>query len=124
MRRTQFMGASKSKPANDGRMSLVDLVSFDLKRVFEPDELALAEKRVAMFNHAPMLLAAGHFVWGVTLLAQCICTNFFSEMLIPMLLLALVLAVDGAFALLIRIRSNFQPHLVSRAVCGFLAASG
>ena len=45
MRRTQFTGAGKSKPADEGRMSMFDLVSFDLKRVFDPEEMALAEKR-------------------------------------------------------------------------------
>ena len=124
MRRTQIAGVAKDKAADDGRMSFRDLITFDLKRAFEPEEAALAEKRVAMFNHAPKLLGAGHVIWGVTLLAQCVCTNFFSQMLVPMLLLVLVLAVDGAFAFMIRIRANFQPHLVNRGVCGFLAVSG
>jgi diguanylate cyclase (GGDEF)-like protein len=101
-----------------------DLIACDLKRAFDPDEIGLAERRVAAFNHAPMLLAAGHLTWGVTMLAQCVCSNFLAEMLVPMLLLVLLLAVDGAFALLIRIKANFQPHLVTRAICGFLAATG
>jgi diguanylate cyclase (GGDEF)-like protein len=101
-----------------------DLIACDLKRAFDPDEIGLAERRVAAFNHAPMLLAAGHLTWGVTMLAQCVCSNFLIEMLVPMLLLVLLLAVDGAFALLIRIKANFQPHLVTRAICGFLAATG
>jgi diguanylate cyclase (GGDEF)-like protein len=124
MRRTQFTAAAKGKPAKEGRSSIRDLITCDLKRAFDPDEIALAERRVTSFNHAPMLLAAGHLVWGVTLLAQCVCDNFVSEMLLPALLLVLLLAVDGAFALLMRIRSNFQPHLVTRAICGFLAATG
>jgi diguanylate cyclase (GGDEF)-like protein len=124
MRRTQFTRDAKGKPARDGQPSIRDLITCDLKRAFDPDEIALAERRVASFNHAPMLLAVGHLVWGVTLLAQCVCSNFVSEMLVPALLLVLLLAVDGAFALLMRIRSNFQPHLVTRAICGFLAATG
>ena len=124
MRRTQFTREAKGKPAKDGQPSISDLITCDLKRAFDPDEIALAERRVASFNHAPMLLAAGHLVWGVTLLAQCVCSNFVIEMLVPALLLVLLLAVDGAFALLMRIRSNFQPHLVTRAICGFLAATG
>src|SRR4029450_7568434 len=124
MRRTQFAGAGKTKPADGGGMSLRELVGFDLKKAYEPDDLALAERRVEMFSHAPMLLAAGHLIWGITLLASCVCTSFFSQMLVPMLLLALVLGVDGAFGLLIRIRANLQPHIVNRAVCGFLAATG
>ena len=124
MRRTQIAGVGKDKAAEDGRMSIRDLISFDLKRMLEPEDLALAERRVAMFNHAPMLMAAGHAIWGISLLAQCVCTNFFIQMLIPMLLLALVLAVDGAFAFLIRIKANLQPHIASRAICAFLAASG
>ena len=124
MRRTQIAGVAKEKAAEDGGLSYRDLISFDLKRLFEPDDLALAEKRVAMFNHAPMLMAAGHAIWGVSLLAQCVCENFFTQMLPAMLLLALVLAIDGAFAFLIRIKANLQPHIASWAICGFLAASG
>ena len=45
-------------------MPIRDLFMFDLKRAFDPDDLALAERRVAQFNHAPMLLAAGHAIWG------------------------------------------------------------
>jgi diguanylate cyclase (GGDEF)-like protein len=124
MRRTQFTRALKEKPAESGRTAVRDLIMFDVKRAYEPDDIALAEKRAGMFNHAPMLLAAGHAIWGVSLLAQCICDNFFVEMLLPMLLLLLVLAVDGALALLIRIRANLQPHIVSRAICGVLGVSG
>ena len=89
MRRTQIAGGAKDKAAEDGRMSTRELISFDLKRMLEPEDLALAERRVAMFKHAPMLMAAGHAIWGVSLLAQCICENFFVQMLGPMLLLAL-----------------------------------
>ena len=124
MRRTQFAGTGNSNPADEGRMPIRELITCDLKRAYDPDDIALAERRVAMFNHAPMLLAAGHLIWGATMLAQCVCDNFLSEMLIPMLLLALVLGVDGALAFLIRIRTNLQPHIVTRAICGTLAASG
>jgi diguanylate cyclase (GGDEF)-like protein len=124
VRRSQIAGVTKDKAAESGRTSIRDLITCDLKRAFDPDEIALAERRVAAFNHAPMLLAAGHLTWGVTMLAQCICSNYFTEMLGPLLLLVLLLAVDGAFALLIRIKANFQPHLVTRAICGFLAATG
>jgi diguanylate cyclase (GGDEF)-like protein len=124
VRRSQIAGVTKDKAAESGRTSIRDLITCDLKRAFDPDEIALAERRVAAFNHAPMLLAAGHLTWGVTMLAQCICSNYFTEMLGPLLLLVLLMAVDGAFALLIRIKANFQPHLVTRAICGFLAATG
>jgi diguanylate cyclase (GGDEF)-like protein len=124
VRRSQIAGVARDKAAESGRVPIRDLIACDLKRAFDPDEIGLAERRVAAFNHAPMLLAAGHLTWGVTMLAQCVCSNFLAEMLVPMLLLVLLLAVDGAFALLIRIKANFQPHLVTRAICGFLAATG
>ena len=73
MRRSQIAGVGKDKATGDGSLSFRDLISFDLKRMFEPDDLALAERRVEMFNHAPMLMAAGHAIWGVSLLTQCIC---------------------------------------------------
>jgi diguanylate cyclase (GGDEF)-like protein len=105
-------------------MTSRDLITFDLKRVFDPDELALAERRVASFSFAPVLLAAGHLIWGVTLLAQCVCENFFSQMFLPMTILAVLLGVDAGFALLMRIRWNFEPHLVTKAICGFVAGTG
>ena len=114
---------NKDTPA-DGRMNFRDLMTFDLKRVFDPEEIGLAESRVSAFNHAPLLLAAGHLVWGITLLAQCVCDNFISQMILPVLLLGLVLAADGAFAFLLRIRANLEPHIVTKGICGFIAATG
>src|SRR5918993_5884988 len=119
MRRTQFTGTGQSKPADEGRMSIHDLVSFDLKRVFEPEELSLAEKRVAMFNHAPMLMAAGHAVWGTGLIIHCLQHFSIGRMLLPIGLLTILLIADGAFALLMRASAagNIAAHLVTRAVC-------
>ena len=34
MRRTQIAGVAKDKAADDGRMSIRDLITFDLKRAF------------------------------------------------------------------------------------------
>jgi diguanylate cyclase (GGDEF)-like protein len=126
MRRTQFTGAGKSKPADEGRMSMFDLVSFDLKRVFDPEEMALAEKRVAMFNHAPMLMAAGHAIFGAGVIAHGLIQYSIGPMILPIILLALLLVGDGALALLMRARAiaNLPPHHVTRAICVALGACG
>ena len=125
MRRSQIAGAAKDGPA-DGRMAFRDLISFDLKRVFDPDELALAEKRVGAFNHAPMLLAASHAIWGVTLIIHCLGHYSFGQMILPIVLLSVLLLADGALALLMRASTtgNLPAHLVTRAVCGALGGTG
>ena len=101
-------------------MPIRDLIAFDLKRMFEPDELTLAEKRVAMFNHAPMLMAAAHAIWGGTLIVHCLGHQSAGTLVLPMLLLAMLLLADGALALLMRVSAagNLAPHLVTRAMCG------
>ena len=38
MRRTQFTGGAREKPAKEGRPSIRDLITGDLKRAFDPDE--------------------------------------------------------------------------------------
>ena len=126
MRRTQFTGAGQSKPADEGRMPLRDLIAFDLKRLFEPEELALAEKRVAMFNHAPMLLASSHAVWGVGLIIHCLQHFSIGQMVLPIALLAVLLLADGALALLMRASAagNIAAHHVTRAVCAALGVTG
>jgi diguanylate cyclase (GGDEF)-like protein len=107
-------------------MSMRDLIGFDLKRLFEPEELTLAEKRVAMFNHAPMLLASGHAVWGIGLIIHCLQHFSIGQMVLPIALLVVLLLADGALALLMRASSagNIAPHHVTRAVCVTLGATG
>ena len=126
MRRTQIAGVAKDKAAETGRLSFRELISFDLKRMFEPDDLALAEKRVAMFNHGPMLMAAGHAIWGTALIAHCLQSYSIGQMVLPILLLVLLLAVDGAFALLMRVRltAHLPAHVVTRSACAALGVCG
>ena len=126
MRRTQIAGVAKEEAAEKSRTSIRDLITFDLRRAFEPDDHALAEKRVAMFNHAPMLLAAGHAIWGVGLIIHCLQQYSIGQMVLSIVLLAALLLVDGALALLMRISAagNLAAHVVTRGVCGALAATG
>ena len=126
MRRTQFTGAPKERPAQDGRLRIRDLISFDLKRAFDPDDIALAEKRVAMFNHAPMLLAALHTIWGAGLIIHCLQRYTVGQLVLPMVILGGLLLVDVAFALLIRISAagHMAVHHVTRTACAMLAGSG
>ena len=43
MRRTQIAGVAKEEAAEKSRTSIRDLITFDLRRAFEPDDHALAE---------------------------------------------------------------------------------
>jgi uncharacterized membrane protein len=107
-------------------MSIHDLVSFDLKRVFEPEDLTLAEKRVATFNHAPMLMAACHAIWGTGLIIHCLRHFSIGEMVLPIALLVVLLIADGALALLMRASTtgNIAAHIVTRAFCAALGVTG
>jgi diguanylate cyclase (GGDEF)-like protein len=126
MRRSQFAGTVKKKPGGDARMPIGDVIGFDLKRLFDPDEQGLAEKRVAMFNHAPMLMAAGHAIWGVGLILHCFRHYSVGDLALPIALLSVVLLADGAFALLMRASAagNIAAHLVTRSVCVALGGFG
>ena len=126
MRRTQFADVTKKRPGGNAGMPIRDVIGFDLKRLFDPDELGLAEKRVAMFNHAPMLMLAGHAIWGVSLILHCLEHYSVGGMILPIALLAVLLVADGAFALLMRASAagNIAAHLVTRAVCIALALFG
>ena len=126
MRRTQITGVAKEVAAESSRTAIRDLIMFDLKQAFDPDDLALAEKRVAMFNHAPMLLAIAHAVWGVGLIIHCLRHYFLGQMLLPVALLLLLLLADGALALLMRISAagNLAAHHVTRGVCVALGLCG
>ena len=126
MRRTQFTAAANEKAAKGGWRSIRDLVMFDLKRAFEPDDIALAEKRVAMFSHAAALMAGTHLIWGAGLMVHCLQRYSLGEMILPFLALAGVLMADGALGLLMRISAagHLATHHANRAVCGTLAASG
>ena len=126
MRRTQITGVAKEVAAESSRTAIRDLIMFDLKQAFDPDDLALAEKRVAMFNHAPMLLAIAHAVWGVGLIIHCLRHYSLGQMLLPVALLLLLLLADGALALLMRISAagNLAAHHVTRGVCVALGLCG
>src|SRR5688500_12979881 len=126
MRRTQFTGGAKGKPAKDGRPSIRDLITCDLKRAFEPHEMALAEKRVAMFNHAPLLMAGAHMIWGTGLIVHCLQQYSVSQTVLPIIVLAALLLADGALGVLMRISAsgNLATHHTTRGLCGGLAAIG
>ena len=125
MRRAQFT-ATKVNAADGARAPLAEVIGFDLKRGFDPDDIALAEKRVAMFNHAPLLLAAGHLVWGITLILHCLGTYSVGALIVPVGLLGMILAVDAAVAVVLRIRAtaNLAAHHATTAICILLCASG
>ena len=126
MRRTQFADVTKKRPGGNAGMPIRDVIAFDLKRLFDPDELGLAEKRVAMFNHAPMLMLAGHAIWGVSLIVHCLEHYSVGGMVLPIALLAVLLVAGGAGA---HEQSesavgNIAAHVVTRAVCVALAIFG
>ncbi len=66
MRRARF--AVSDGERNNERASVKDTLTFDLRAPETTDDENLAAQRVAMFDLAPALLGATHFVWGLACL--------------------------------------------------------
>ncbi len=126
MRRALFSVEIGRSRDDASRASLGELLSFDVARAFQPDDINLAEQRVGLFNHAPLLLVSGHLIWGAGILLYSYATVPLLAMKIPMALLGLVLALDGALAIALRLRTRIDiaPHQLIRGLCGYMAASG
>src|SRR5262245_35375171 len=124
MRRARFAVADGD--ANNNRATVRDALTFDLRVPETSDDDNLAAQRVALFDLAPALLGATHFVWGLacflihpTSLSAPLSCN-------PLIPLLSVLALDGlAFAALwFRDRMRLSPRTVSLGLCAYVGASG
>ena len=124
MRRARF-AVSDGDSINE-RASVKDALTFDLRAPDTSDDDSLAAQRVAMFELAPSLLGATHFVWGLACLlihpiaaAKPFGTN-------PMVPVLVVLLLDGlAFAgMWYRDRLGLSPRTVSAALCAYIGISG
>ena len=124
MRRARF-AVSDGGGIND-RASVMDALTFDLRAPESADDENLATQRVAMFDFAPILLAASHLVWGMAciLLHPELASN--ATGIPPLLPVALVLLVDAAaFTLLwFRERLGLSARALSHALCAYIGVSG
>ena len=125
MRRSRFAKASGDNDARE-RASVDEALGFDLRSPASADEMSLASWRVASLEHAPVLLFATHVLIGATCVAldpQMATLSSPSTPAIPMLL---VLALDIAAFLGLRLRRRLkiQPHSVVRGLCAYLALAG
>ena len=124
MRRARF--AVSDGEALDGRASVHDALTFDLRSPENADDENLASQRVSMFDLAPALLGATHLVWGlacflvqpVSIFAPLSCNP------LPPLLAVLILDVLAFTALWFRDRIRLSPRTMSRGLCAYIGASG
>ena len=121
MRRARF-AVSDGGGIND-RASVLDALTFDLRSPESTDDDNLAAQRVAMFDFAPVLLAASHLVWGVACALLHASSGTGISPLVPV---ALVLLVDAAaFGLMwLRERLGLSARTVSHALCAYIGISG
>ena len=121
MRRARF-AVSDGGGIND-RASVLDALTFDLRSPESTDDDNLAVQRVAMFDFAPVLLAASHLVWGVACALLHASSGTGISPLVPV---ALVLLVDAAaFGLMwLRERLGLSARTVSHALCAYIGISG
>ena len=116
MRRARF-AVSDGDSIND-RASVKDALTFDLRAPDTIDDDSLAAQRIAMFELAPALLGATHFVWGIACLLMHPIAALNSLGTNPMLPVLAVLLLDGiAFAgMWYRDRLGLSPRTVSAAL--------
>src|SRR5687768_1727836 len=124
MRRARF-AVSDGEGFND-RASVKDALTFDLRAPDTSDDDSLAAQRVAMFELAPALLGATHFVWGLACLLmhpEAALHPIGSNPLFPVLL---ALLLDGlAFgAMWCRDRLGLSPQTMARGLCAYVGLSG
>ena len=126
MRRARFAGAVEASETGPGRASIREALWFDLRAADNPDEESLADWRVAGLDHVPLLLGTMHLlitVGCIVLSAGSGAVLWWDNPLVPALL-TLTLDAVAAAAFLKRRRLNVAPHVVVRALCIYLAASG
>ena len=125
MRRALFKDAIVLGGESAVKASISEALWFDLRSAETPDDESLAAQRVATFDYAALLMGVTHIICGIA----CILLhpmNSLAAMSGPLALLALTLGLDGAAAsaLYMRDRWNLAPHIVTRALCAYLALSG
>ncbi len=124
MRRARFAVANGEGTSE--KSSVKDALTFDLRATESVEDENLAAQRVAMFELAPALLGATHFVWGLAciLLHPAAASAPISSN--PLLPVIAVLVLDAlAFAgLWFRDKIGLSPRIVSYGLCAYIGASG
>ena len=124
MRRARF-AVSDGDGFNE-RASVRDAMTFDLRPAESVDDENLASQRVSMFDLAPALLGATHFVWGLACYLIQPVSIFEPLKCNPLPPLLAVLTLDALAFLALHYRNKFHlsPRTISRGLCGYIGASG
>ncbi|HEY0629895.1 MAG TPA: EAL domain-containing protein [Sphingomicrobium sp.] len=124
MRRARF--AVSDGDGIDDRASVKDALTFDLRAPDTTDDDSLAAQRVAMFELAPALLGATHFVWGLACLLMHPAAALHPVSSNPMIPVLAALLLDAvAFATMWhRDRLGLSPRTMARALCCYVGISG
>jgi diguanylate cyclase (GGDEF)-like protein len=125
MRRSRFAKAIEVTEVRE-RASIRDALIFDITRADSSAEESLCEWRLSAMQHAPLVLGITHLLIAATCILLSKTISYASLSDSPIVVAALVLAVDAAATALLFTRKRFglAPHTVFRLLSVYLAVSG
>jgi len=108
------------------KASVAEALMFDLCSAETPDDESLAAQRIASFDHAALLMAATHLICGFASIALNDEATGIESVSGAGIFLGLAVGLDflAAIVLHLRDRWNIAPHVITRSLCVYLAASG
>ena len=126
MRRTRFAGAVENQGGAGARASVGEALWFDILSPDTPDDHSLSAWRVAAVDLCAILLGVTHLVSAVGLLFLHSKWSLSSSMVNPVLPMFLLLVLDAAVIVALRLRDRIglAPHTVIRCLAIYLGLSG
>jgi diguanylate cyclase (GGDEF)-like protein len=125
MRRALFGQASEAELRAPARASVSEALLFEVQEHQGGVDLTLAESRLANWTFAPWLMFSGHLVLAMSLLlgGPVMSWSSLGSAAIP-LTSAVLLDAAAAAMLLIGRKFGVMPHVLARAMCVYVLASG
>ncbi|MES2147536.1 MAG: EAL domain-containing protein [Pseudomonadota bacterium] len=125
MRRSRFASAVEV-PDGSERSSIGEAMWLDFRAAATAEESSLAAWRLASLQRAPLFLGTSHLLIGLTCLLLDPAMVTIAGIHNPVLLLAVVVALDCGAACAMHFRQKFEiePATLVRAMCFYLAATG
>ena len=126
MRRNLFRKPPEIELHAPARARARDALLFDIRDHSDSTDLTLAERRLGTWTFAPWLVLAGHLIIAASLVFEDRPTASSTALLSVILPFSLSFALDvaaGALMLMWR-KLQIAPHIVTRVMCAYLAATG
>jgi diguanylate cyclase (GGDEF)-like protein len=121
MRRSRFVESF----SNDNTSSATwrDALLFDLRQPDDHDALTVAQQRVTLLRHTPLLLAFSHIVSALILFAHCAMVGMHHSLLTALIAATVVIGLDITCAYVARIglKIGLAPKVLTIALCALMA---